>query len=95
MSLLVLGGLLVAGALISGLERRSFLSLTSLFVLVGFVLGPGVTGVLSFDARSAFVPELATVALIVILFRDGLEVEGEMLQAAWRCRCASSCSRCR
>jgi NhaP-type Na+/H+ or K+/H+ antiporter len=29
------------------------------------------------------VGELATVALIVILFRDGLEVEGEMLQAHW------------
>jgi sodium/hydrogen antiporter len=27
---------------------------------------------------------LATVALIVILFRDGLEVEAEMLQRAWR-----------
>ena len=26
---------------------------------------------------------LATVALIVILFRDGLEVEAEMLQRAW------------
>ena len=27
--------------------------------------------------------DLAFVALIVILFRDGLEVEGEMLQSAW------------
>jgi sodium/hydrogen antiporter len=30
------------------------------------------------------VEDLATVALIVILFRDGLEVEAEMLQTAWR-----------
>ena len=37
----------------------------------------------SFDARSPFVADLATVALIVILFRDGLEVEGEMLQSHW------------
>ena len=28
--------------------------------------------------------DLALVALIVILFRDGLEVEAEMLQKAWR-----------
>ena len=28
--------------------------------------------------------DLAIVALIVILFRDGLEVEAEMLQTAWR-----------
>lgn len=53
-------------------------------MLIGFVLGPGVTGALRFDARSSFVSELATVALVVILFRDGLEVECEMLQAHWR-----------
>jgi NhaP-type Na+/H+ or K+/H+ antiporter len=83
-SLLVLGCVLVAGALLSGLAARSVLSLSSLFVLIGFVLGPGVTGALKFDARSPFVGELAIVALIVILFRDGLEVEGEMLQTHWR-----------
>ncbi len=79
----VLGGLLVVGALLSGLARRSFLSLTALFVLVGFALGTGGADVLHFDPRSAFVEELAVVALIVILFRDGLEVEAEMLQTAW------------
>jgi NhaP-type Na+/H+ or K+/H+ antiporter len=78
-----LGALLVIGALLSGLARRSFVSLTALFVLAGFVLGSGATKALQFDARSGFVSELATVALIVILFRDGLEVEGEMLQAHW------------
>jgi NhaP-type Na+/H+ or K+/H+ antiporter len=83
-TLLVLGGLLVVGALVSGLARRTFLSLTALFVLVGFVLGKGVLGVLEFDPSSGFVGSLATVALIVILFRDGLEVETEMLQSAWR-----------
>src|SRR5207237_2848034 len=35
------------------------------------------------SARSTFVDELAVLALIVILFRDGLEVEAEMLQKAW------------
>jgi len=82
-SALVLGGVLVLGALISGIARRSLLSLTAVFVLIGFVLGPGVTGALRVDARSSFVADLATVALIVILFRDGLEVESEMLQAHW------------
>jgi len=82
-STLVLGSLLVIGALLSGLARRSFVSLTALFVLAGFILGDGATKILHFDAGSGFVSELATVALIVILFRDGLEVEGEMLQAHW------------
>lgn len=80
----VLGGLLVIGALLSGMARRSFLSLTAVFVLVGFLLGQGGLGVLNFSARSGFVSELAVVALIVILFRDGLEAEGEMIQRAWR-----------
>jgi NhaP-type Na+/H+ or K+/H+ antiporter len=81
---LVLGGMLVLGALISGLARRSFLSLTAVFVLGGFALGKDGLHVLSFDPRSGFVGGLALVALIVILFRDGLEVEAEMLQTAWR-----------
>jgi NhaP-type Na+/H+ or K+/H+ antiporter len=73
----------VGGAILSGIAHRSFLSLTALFVITGFVLGKGGFGVLDFDAESGFVRQLAIVALIVILFRDGLEVESEMLQRAW------------
>jgi len=81
--LLVLGALLMGGALVSGLVRRSFLSLAAVFVVAGFALGEGGLEVLEFDARSGFVHDLAIVALVVILFRDGLEVEAEMLQTAW------------
>jgi NhaP-type Na+/H+ or K+/H+ antiporter len=80
----VLGLLLVAGALLSGLAKRSILSLAALFVVAGFALGNGATGVLRFDARSGFVSDLATVVLVVILFGDGLEVEGEFLRTQWR-----------
>jgi NhaP-type Na+/H+ or K+/H+ antiporter len=72
------------GALLSGLARRSVLSLVALFVLAGFLLGVGGAGVLRFDVRSGFLTDLATVALIVILFRDGLEVDRELLQSHWR-----------
>jgi sodium/hydrogen antiporter len=82
-ALTVLGALLVFGALVSGIARRSMLSLTAIFVLAGFVLGQGGLDVLRFDATSGFVSALATVALVVILFRDGLEVEGEMLRREW------------
>jgi sodium/hydrogen antiporter len=82
-AVLVLGGLLVLGALLSGITRRSFLAMAPIFVLVGLVLGEGGFEVLDFRARSGFVADLASVALIVILFRDGLEVEGEMLQRHW------------
>jgi NhaP-type Na+/H+ or K+/H+ antiporter len=81
---LVFGALLIGGALASGLAHRSFLSMTAVFVVAGFVLGDGGLEVIEFDAESGFVVDLATVALIVILFRDGIEVEGEMLQHEWR-----------
>ncbi len=77
-----LGGLLLIGALVSVRARRSFLSLAALYVLAGFVLGE--TGVVTFHANSGFVGDLATVALVVILFRDGLEVEGELLRGHWQ-----------
>jgi NhaP-type Na+/H+ or K+/H+ antiporter len=82
-ALLVLGGLLMGGALLSGIAKRSFLSLAAVFVVAGFVLGEGGLDVLDFRARSEFVHDLAVVALVVILFRDGLEVESEMLQREW------------
>jgi len=77
------GGLLMFGALISGLADRGFLALTPVFVLLGFALGGGGLGVLELDAHSGFVEILAITALVVILFRDGLEVEEEMLRTAW------------
>src|SRR3954451_3809378 len=79
-ALTVLGALLVGGALVSGIARRSLLSLTAVFVLVGVVLGRGGFDVLRFDATGGFVSGLAVVALAVILFRDGLEVEAEELR---------------
>src|SRR5215203_3490733 len=82
--LLIFGAVLMGGALLSGLAHRSFLSLTALFVLTGFLLGEGGAEVLELDPGSGFVAALATVALVVILFRDGLEVEAEMLQREWR-----------
>jgi NhaP-type Na+/H+ or K+/H+ antiporter len=80
----VLGLLLMLGALASGLARRSMLSLAALFVIAGFVLGNGGFDWIDFRARSSFVEDLAFAALIVILFRDGLEVDGETLQQTWR-----------
>jgi NhaP-type Na+/H+ or K+/H+ antiporter len=77
------GALLMFGALVSGLVHRGFLALTPLFVLIGFALGTGGLGVLEFRADSGFVEIVALTALIVILFRDGLEVEEEMLRTAW------------
>jgi sodium/hydrogen antiporter len=81
--LAVFGALLMAGALVSGIARRTFLSLTAAFVVAGFALGAGGLDVLELDPGSGFVQGLTVVALVLILFRDGLEVEQEMLRGAW------------
>jgi sodium/hydrogen antiporter len=81
--LFVFGLLLAAGALVAGVARRSLLSLTAAFVVAGFILGRGGLEVLDLDPTSDFVQGLAVIALIVILFRDGLEVDQEMLQTSW------------
>jgi sodium/hydrogen antiporter len=81
--LAVLGVLLMVGALLSGLAHRSFLSLTAIFVLAGVLLGHGGAQVLELEAESGFVEGVAVLALIVILFRDGLEVEAELLRREW------------
>jgi sodium/hydrogen antiporter len=79
----VFGVLLMVGALVAGIAQRTFLSLAAGFVVAGFLLGQDGLEVLDLDPTSDFVQGLAVVALILILFRDGLEVEEEMLQEAW------------
>jgi NhaP-type Na+/H+ or K+/H+ antiporter len=81
--LAVFGVLLVAGALISGLAKRTFVSLAAAFVVAGFALGEGGAELLEFDPTSGFVQGLAIVALVLVLFRDGLDVDQELLQGAW------------
>jgi sodium/hydrogen antiporter len=81
--LAIFGVMLGVGALISGLAGRTFLSLTAVFVVVGFVVGEGGAELIEFDPTSGFVQGLTVVALVLILFRDGLEVEEEMLHEAW------------
>src|SRR5215213_8681835 len=78
------GGMLMLGAVVSGVADRFILALTPVFVVIGLVLGDGGLGILEFQAGSGFVEILAITALVVILFRDGLEVEEEMLRTAWR-----------
>ena len=49
--LAIFGLVLMVGALLAGLARRSFLSLTAVFVVAGFLLGDGGLEVL--DVRPA------------------------------------------
>jgi NhaP-type Na+/H+ or K+/H+ antiporter len=56
----------------------------AVFVLAGFLLGGDALGVLDLGSHGSLTTDVGSLALIVILFRDGLEVEAEMLQREWR-----------
>lgn len=81
--LLVLGLLLGAGALLSGLAHRSILSLSIFFLAAGVVLGPGLMGAIDLDPTADLVKRVTELTLIVILFVDGLEVERSFVRRGW------------
>jgi len=75
---------LFAGVLLSGLAHRTVLSTAVLFLLAGFVLGDGVTGVLAFQPDDEIVVGLAELALFSVLYTDGMRVGFNDLRSAWR-----------
>ncbi|MCO8277650.1 cation:proton antiporter [Actinoplanes sp. TRM 88003] len=84
MLLLAFAAVLLAAVLISALAKRTILSTAVLFLLAGFVLGEGVTGVLDVHADAPIVGTLAELALFAVLFTDGMRVGWADLRSAWR-----------
>ncbi len=85
-STLLLGfsALLLVAVLVSERANRTVLSTAVLFLLGGFVLGPGVTGVVDVAAGDTVVTVLAELALFSVLFTDGMRVGVSDLRRAWR-----------
>jgi sodium/hydrogen antiporter len=84
MLLLAFAILLFAGVLLSGLAHRTILSTAVLFLLAGFVLGAGVTGVIDLQPDDDIVVGLAELALFSVLYTDGMRVGFSDLRRAWR-----------
>ncbi len=82
--LLAFAVVLFAGVLLSGLANRTVLSTAVLFLLAGFVLGDGVTGVLDLRPDDELVVGLAELALFSVLYTDGMRVGLRDLRSAWR-----------
>ncbi len=76
--------LLVAGVLLSELAHRTVLSTAVLFLVGGFLLGPGVFGVLDVESGDPAVGVLAELALFSVLYSDGMRVGVADLRRAWR-----------
>ncbi|MET4095749.1 cation:proton antiporter [Arthrobacter sp. UYCu712] len=76
--------LLLIGVLISERAHRTVLSTAVLFLVGGFLLGPGALGVITITSSDPIVGGLAELALFSVLFTDGMRVGFRDLHAAWR-----------
>jgi sodium/hydrogen antiporter len=80
-ALLIVGGLLAVAAALSGVTRRTVLSISVLAVTAG--IGLAAADVVSVNARDAGLLEIVELALILTLFSDGMFVERELLGRHW------------
>ena len=76
--------LLVVGVLISERAHRTVLSTAVIFLIGGFLLGPGALGAFTVSAGDPIVGGLAELALFSVLFTDGMRVGFRDLRSAWR-----------
>ena len=75
---------LLAAVLISDLADRTVLSTAVLFLVVGFLLGNSVFGIVPERPTDPLVETLAELALFAVLFTDGMRVGIRDLSSAWR-----------
>lgn len=82
--LLVFSAVLLVAVLVSSLAHRTVLSTAALFLVAGFLLGPGGFGVIELGPEHDIVGQLATLALFAVLFSDGMRVGWADLRTAWK-----------
>jgi NhaP-type Na+/H+ or K+/H+ antiporter len=75
---------LIIAIAISGIAHRTVMSTAVLFLVAGFVLGDGVTGVLTLQPDDGIVNTIAELALFTVLFTDGQQIGVRDLRQAWR-----------
>lgn len=82
--LLVFGITLLAAVLVSARAERTVLSTNVLFLVVGFLVGPGVLGWVHVAPGSPLLGTFSQLALFGILFVDALRLPVHELRAGWR-----------
>ncbi|MFZ0546519.1 MAG: cation:proton antiporter, partial [Candidatus Promineifilaceae bacterium] len=82
--LLVFSITLLTAVLVSGYARRSILSTAILFLIAGFAVGGHTLGIVFIEPTDEIVAILAVLALLSILFTDGMRVGLAELRQAWR-----------
>lgn len=81
---LVFAATLVVAVLVSELAHRSIISTAVLFLVAGFVAGPGVLDTIDVQPTDEGVFLLAEFALFAVLFTDGMRAGFRDLASAWR-----------
>ncbi len=83
-ALLIFALTLFAAVIISELAERSVISTAVLFLFAGFLVGDGMLNLLPVKPSDPIVTGVANVALLSVLFSDGMRVGVRDLVAAWR-----------
>lgn len=83
-AVLVFAAALLLAVLLSGLAQRTILSTVVLFLAAGFIAGPGMLGWVQLQANDPVVETLIELALVSVLFTDGMHLGVRDLISAWR-----------
>lgn len=83
MLLLVYSVTLLVAVLLSERFNRTVLSAAVLFLVVGYLSGPALAGIVSLSPGDRLVEELSDLALVTILFTDALRLGWNDLRHTW------------
>lgn len=81
--ILVFSLTLFVALLFSELAKKSILSTSVIFLVVGFFVGEGMFSFLHLEPSSPLVSTLADIALFTVLFTDGMKAGWKELSSAW------------
>jgi NhaP-type Na+/H+ or K+/H+ antiporter len=79
----VAAAVLTISALLAGIVARAPLSFPIVFLVLGLVLGDGVTGSLSVDLDSQALQAIAFATLALVLFLDAMNLELAVMRRDW------------
>jgi sodium/hydrogen antiporter len=75
---------LLIAVYLSGLAARSPISTSLVFLIAGFLVGPGALNLIQVQPSDPGVDLFIKVALVTVLFTDGMEINVEDLRSVWR-----------
>jgi NhaP-type Na+/H+ or K+/H+ antiporter len=73
----------LVAVLISNIAQRTPLSIAVLFLIAGFIVGPGVLNLIQVAPQNQFFRGFVELALFTVLFTDGMRVGLDDLKSAW------------